>query len=126
MKSVLLFSAFYILLAACAPQIGPSLTSGVKGQVLIGPMCPVMQEGVPCPDQPYQAKLIALDLNGRVVARASSDAEGKFEIELPPGEYILRAENPEGETLPYAGDVEFTVTADEFTEIVVYFDSGIR
>ena len=126
MKNILLLSVFCLLLAACAPKIDPSLTSGVRGQTLIGPMCPVMQAGVSCPDQPYQAKLTVLSLDGRKVAKSSSDAEGKFEIKLPPGDYLLHAESPEGGALPYAQDVEFTVYPDEFSEITVNFDSGIR
>jgi hypothetical protein len=121
-----LLSTFCLLLAACAPKIDPSLTSAVKGQTLIGPTCPVMRIDNPCPDEPYQAKLTVLSPDGQVVTRAASDAEGKFEIKLPAGEYILHAENPEGQALPYADDTEFTVVADKFTEIEIHFDSGIR
>lgn len=120
------FSILVVLFAACAPRIDPSLTSGVRGQALLGPTCPVMQVDNPCPDEPYQAKLTALTLDGQVVTRAASDAEGTFEIKLPAGDYILHAENPEGQGLPYADDTEFTVVADEFTEIEIHFDSGIR
>ena len=126
MKNNLLSFLIVFLLAACAPQIDPSLTSGVKGQVFIGPTCPVVQIDNPCLDQPYQAKLTVLRLDGKKIAQASSDAEGNFEIKLPAGKYILHPESPEGGILPRAEDVEFTVNPDEFTEIVVNFDSGIR
>lgn len=115
-----------LLLAACSPHIDPSLTSGVRGQTLIGPTCPVVRIDNPCLDEPYPARLTVLGLDGRVVARAESDAEGKFEIKLPMGNYILHAENPEGSALPYADDVEFTVAANEFTQLEIHFDSGIR
>mgnify|MGYP003417648221 CR=1 FL=1 len=65
-------------------------------------------------------------LDGKKIAQASSDAEGNFEIKLPAGKYILHPESPEGGILPRAEDVEFTVNPDEYTEIVVNFDSGIR
>ncbi len=126
MKNVLLLSAFCLLLVACAPKIDPSLTSGVQGQVFIGPVCPVVQINNPCPDQPYQAKLTVINLDGKIVAKSSSDADGNFEIKLPPGDYLLHAESPEGGMLPYAEDVEFTVYPDEFSEVIVNFDSGIR
>jgi hypothetical protein len=121
-----LLPAFCLLLVACAPKIDPSLTSGVKGQTLIGPTCPVVRIDNPCPDEPYQAKLTVLSLDGQVVTRSSSDAEGKFEIKLPAGDYILHSESPEGQALPYADDVEFTVDPNQFTEVIVNFDSGIR
>lgn len=127
MKRLLLLSAIcFLFFAACAPRIDPSLTSGVRGQALLGPTCPVMRIDNPCPDEPYQTKLTVLSLDGQVVTRASSDAEGKFEIKLPAGDYILHSENPQGEMLPHADDVEFTVNPDEFMEIEIHFDSGIR
>ena len=125
--SVLILSMF--LFAACASQVnapaGP-LNSGIKGQVLIGPSCPVVQVDVPCPDQPYQAKLVVLNLNGQEVTRFSSDAEGRFEVQLPPGDYILHPDQPAGRPIPSAADVPFTVISNEFTNIILTFDSGIR
>lgn len=126
MKKTFLLVLMSLFLSGCASNIDASLTSGVRGLVLLGPTCPVMQIDNPCPDEPYQAKLTVLTLDGQVVTRAASDAEGKFEIKLPEGDYILHAENPEGQALPYADDTEFTVAADKFTEIEIHFDSGIR
>ena len=130
MKAKLILSLFAFLLVACAPQASASsggmLTSGVKGQTVIGPACPVMRVDNPCPDQPYQANLTVLSLDGREVTRFSSDAAGKFEIQLPPGDYILHANLSASRPLPSAEDVPFTVLPNEFTEIVINFDSGIR
>lgn len=132
MKSKLIFSLLVLFLTACAPQqmsvssAGGNPNSGIKGQVLIGPMCPVMQVDNPCPNEPYQANLFVLNLRGEEVLRFSSDAEGKFEVKLPPGDYILHPESPEGQPIPYAADVPFTIIPNEFTNIIVTFDSGIR
>ena len=40
---------------------GPPLGSGVRGLVTIGPMCPVIQKGVPCPDLPFSATIVVED-----------------------------------------------------------------
>jgi hypothetical protein len=83
-----------LLFAGCiatATPIPPA-NAGVEGQVLIGPMCPVVQAGTPCPDQPFQATLTFLDQNGNTVSRTQSDAQGKFRVSLPPGTYTLRPE----------------------------------
>lgn len=64
-------------------------------------------------------------INGQKLARFETDAEGRFEVKLPPGDTILHPESPEG-VLLYAEDVEFTVYPDEFSEVIVMFDSGIR
>jgi hypothetical protein len=129
MKTQTALCLFVLLVSACVPQLkdpAEALTSGVKGQALIGPMCPIMQEGVECPDQPYQITLSVIDLDGQKVARFDTDAEGKFQINLPPGDYILHPDLPAGRPIPSAADVAFTVLPNEFTNIIVTFDSGIR
>ncbi len=129
MRKVFVFCLLPMLLSACMPLVNGSPeagNSGVNGQVLIGPMCPVMQEGVPCPDQPYQASLTVLDPDGRKIMRFETDAQGRFEVNLSPGEHILHAESLSGQSPPYAADIPFTIQPDEFTTVIVSFDSGIR
>ena len=112
-----------LLLATCSAQ--PAATaSGVEGQVFIGPVCPVVQEGQECPDQPYQATLVVKNINGREIVKVQTDTEGRFKIPLEPGEYILHPESPN--VMPFAGEQTFTVTAGRFTQIIVTYDSGIR
>jgi hypothetical protein len=43
-----------LLLATCSIQQPKATDSGVQGQVTIDPMCPVMQAGQSCPDQPIK------------------------------------------------------------------------
>lgn len=124
MKFKILIATFILSsLAACAAPPTPT-GSGVEGQVFIGPMCPVVQEGQECPNQPYQAALTVLSPNGRKIVQVRTDEEGKFEIPLAPGEYILHPESPNG--LPFGSDQNFVVEAGRFTDIVVNYDSGIR
>ena len=115
-----------IVLAACSTTPTPDGTSGVFGQVTLGPLCPVVQVGESCPDQPYQATLSILTASGDKVARITTDAEGKFRVSLLPGEYILRPETPADQPLPFAKEQQFTVAAGQFTELAVTYDSGIR
>jgi hypothetical protein len=128
MKPRLALSLLVILvLIACAPKTNDPfepLISGVKGQALIGPACPVIRADSPCPDNPYQTTLIILTLDGHEVTRFDTDAEGKFAVYLPPGDYVLHSENPL--RLPVAADVPFTVITDQFTNVIITFDSGIR
>lgn len=127
MKIKIVLSLLFLLLAACGPKVNDSyepLTSGVKGQALIGPMCPVVREGESCPDQPYQTTLVILTLDGREVTRFETDAEGKFAVNLPPGDYVLHSET--GSRVPSAADVPFTVIENQFTNVIITFDSGMR
>lgn len=125
------------LLAACSPLVLPtpnststpgsittSTESGIEGQVLIGPTCPVVREGQECADQPYQAALTILKPNGQEVMRFEADQQGRFRVPLPPGEYILRPESPS--VMPHASEQNFTVLPGQFTQIMVNYDSGVR
>ncbi len=123
MKFKILIALLTFSLAACAAPPTPT-DSGVEGQVLIGPMCPVVQEGQECPDQPYQATLTVLSQNGREIVQVQTDEQGRFKIPLAPGEYILHPESPD--VLPSASDQNFVVEAGRFTKLVVNYDSGIR
>ncbi len=114
-----------LFMAACSPQI-PANT-GVEGQVLIGPTCPVVQQGKECPDKSYQATLTVLDSSGiREIARFQTDADGRFRLPLAPGNYILHPETPENLPMPIAPEQNFTVTEGRFAQISVVYDSGIR
>jgi hypothetical protein len=101
-----------------------STDSGIIGQVLIGPNCPVVRKDVDCPDRPYQATMTILNQRGQVVTRFQTDAQGKFQVKLKPGKYILRPESPG--VLPRAGEQNFTVTGRKFTSLQITYDSGLR
>lgn len=98
--------------------------SGIEGQVLMGPMCPVTQQGQGCPDQPYQATITVNSPNGGTIMQFQTDGGGHFKIPLAPGEYILHPESPNG--IPFAADQSTVVGASQYTQIVVKYDSGIR
>ena len=123
MRIRFLIGLLILILSACSIEPTPT-DSGMEGQVLIGPMCPVVQEGQECPDQPYQATLTVKSLNGRKIAQVQTDEQGHFKISLAPGEYILHPESPN--VMPSASEQTFFVEAGKFTQIIVNYDSGIR
>lgn len=104
----------------------PERGSGVRGRVWIGPACPGPVVGTECPDVPYQAKIVITDLEGEEIARGQSDDEGYFQIQLPPGDYILEPQTPNPGGPPYTGPIPFTVEPGTYTELTVQYDSGIR
>jgi hypothetical protein len=119
-----IFPLLLLLLASCSPRI-PANT-GIEGQVLVGPMCPVVQQDQECPDQPYQAALTVLTPTGSKVTVFTTDTEGRFRIPLAPGTYVLHPESPQDLPLPVAAEQTFTVVEGLFTQISVIFDNGIR
>lgn len=135
MRKILIMGLSLLLLAGCTtptayPNDGTAYAnpviseSGVEGQVFIGPSCPVVQVGSECPDKPYQATLTLFNPQGEEVLKIQTDAEGKFRIPLPSGKYVLHPES-EGR-YPMATDQEFTVSAGQYTQVIVTYDSGIR
>ena len=123
MKLQFITGVLILLLATCSAEPA-STNNGVEGQVFIGPLCPVVQVGQECPDQPYQATLTVNNSNGREIAKVQTDEQGRFKIPLEPGEYILHPESPN--VMPYASEQTFTVVSGKFTQITVNYDSGIR
>jgi hypothetical protein len=119
-----LIGVLILVLATCSINNPTPRGSGIEGQVLIGPLCPVVQPGQECPDGPYQATLTVVSLNGVVIAQVQSDAEGHFKAPLVPGEYVLHPESPDG--IAFAGDQRFAVETGRYTRLTVHYDSGIR
>jgi hypothetical protein len=105
---------------------GRTGASGIRGTVLLGPQCPVVVEGSPCPDTPFDADIQVLDRTGEVVTTVHSGEDGTFEVALDPGTYTLQGVPSEGSPFPFAKPVTVTVEPETFTEITVNFDTGIR
>jgi hypothetical protein len=110
------------------PTPTPPPNTGIEGIVMLGPNCPVMQEGVPCPDTPYtDAVITVLDSNGHEVTQITAiDTAGHFRVSLAPGTYTLRPEPPPDNILPMAGEQVVTVAAGQYTSVEILYDTGIR
>jgi hypothetical protein len=113
-----------VALAACGGEGAGDATSGIRGQALAGPQCPVEMANSPCPDLPWEGTIVATDTSAGDRFTAATDAEGRFELALEPGTYEVSIEA--GSELPFAKPLTVTVEDDAFTEIVVSVDTGIR
>jgi hypothetical protein len=129
------------LVAACgsqdpASQGAPSRSDGtVRGRVLAGPSCPV--EAAPadgsaavkdenCADRPAAARIRVTSVrSGSIVATVQSDADGRFQVDRPAGQY-------EAQALGSAQQAEagppllLNVRAGGVVDVVVNVDTGIR
>lgn len=118
-------SLLSLLVAACDPsQAGstPAAASGIRGSVLICPGPPDPEATAqPC-DAPYKAQLAVLDGDGNVVTRVTSGDDGRFQLDLAPGEYTLAPQN--GDPYPTAPSQPVIVVAGQYTDIQVNYDSG--
>ena len=131
--TALLVTATLLLFAACGPpasgattQPSPALTSGIRGVVLLSPTCGAQAaDASPCVT-PYAARLVITDENGTIVGTITSGADGHFEIPLPPGNYVIQPKPGDG-GVPFATSaIPVTVVADDYADVEVDYDSGIR
>jgi len=131
--TALLVTATLLLFTACGPpssgattQPSPALTSGIRGVVLLSPTCGAQAaDASPCVT-PYAARLVITDENGTIVGTITSGADGHFEIPLPPGNYVIQPKPGDG-GVPFATSaIPVTVVADDYADVEVDYDSGIR
>ncbi|MEK7640428.1 MAG: hypothetical protein AAB389_00320 [Patescibacteria group bacterium] len=108
-----------------APLSGPA--TGIQGVVTIGPVCPVVQVGKEeeCADRPHQTVLRITNKIGNLIKLIPVGPDGKFEIKVPAGEYIIGPGEAVG-GLPYAALQYVQVTLGEISQVEIKFDSGIR
>ena len=121
---------FFILFVSCGDD-GPRepntyLDAGIEGVVTIGPMCPVVREDTPCPDQPYQADITILDEDGDEVVTFETTEDGRFSAGLFPGRYTIVPQSPNSGAPPTAEEQEVVVRDGEYTHVEISYDSGIR
>jgi hypothetical protein len=103
--------------------------SGVRGTVMLGPLCPVEVAGsrTPCPDQPVNGFVTASDEGGEV-ARVRTDVVGRFELPLDPGTYTVVAvlDTADGAGPPTPIPQTVVVREGSFTDVDLEVDTGIR
>lgn len=118
-----------ILAAACSggtTTTSVPATAHLAGTVTAGPTCPVVQEGVPCPDRPVvDAAIQIIDGNGAIVVEVITDEDGAYAVDLAPGRYHVVPQSVEG-LLGTAAPVDVTVAADSTIVLDFAYDTGIR
>lgn len=98
--------------------------SGIQGNVLLGPICPVerMPPDPTCAPKPYSVtiRFVGTELQKQI----SSNSEGRFSVELPVGTYSVEPQSHN--TLPSCHSQSVTVSAGAYTNITINCDTGIR
>ena len=133
--SVSLILAAVSLVAIGCGDIGISGTtpvppSGIKGTVILGPTCPVSGDPGsfnPVPEAcltPYAAQMVVLDDENKVVAHIASGADGTFQVDVAPGDYIVTPSSTD--SYPIAQPVSVTVVPGQYVTVQINYDTGIR
>jgi hypothetical protein len=74
---------------------------------------------------PYAAQLVVLDDENKVVARLASGANGTFQVDVPPGDYVV-APATGTDSYPIAQPVSVTVAPGDYATVQINYDTGIR
>jgi hypothetical protein len=130
MRILPLLAVGIVFLAGCGQETSPTaITSGVTGLVQLGPQCPVEIEGQPCDDQPAAGVEVTVSKQapgeaygaGEPVAHGTTDDEGRFRIDVGPGEYVVTAQA--GMSCEF---MDVRVTDGDYATVDVPCDTGIR
>ena len=100
--------------------------SGIQGVVMAGPTCPVERDppDPACADRPLATNIIISRKGStQVFATVQSNAQGMFQISLPPGEYVVSGG---GQVFPRCSDAEVIVGQTGYTAVNMSCDTGIR
>lgn len=129
-RMAILLTGLALSLSACADQstvgVSGGGAAGIRGKVLLGPMCPVLQSDSPCPDRPIKADITVTGSDGETVATGRSDGNGTYRISLPPGSYTVTAKRPGSGGLGSGKPVTVEVPAGTYVHLNLLVDSGIR
>jgi hypothetical protein len=121
-RFVMLAMASVVTIAAACPTT--TLSTGLTGTVLRGPVTPVCQVNVPC-DGPFAASF-EVHRNGNRVATFTSDAEGRFNVSLAPGPYVIVPASNAPLMNPSSQTKSVEVGPEGMTSVQLMFDTGIR
>jgi len=119
--------AVAVLLHACAPPSPvASPVGGISGIALAGPTCPVERPGDPaCAPRPVAgATILIRDATGADVATVVTDAAGRFQVTLSPGDYTVVGQPVEG-LMGHPEPLHVNVAEGDVT-IELSYDTGIR
>ena len=96
----------------------------MHGRVTAGPTCPVERPDQPCPPSPVAGRVEAIDAAGHTAGNATTDADGRYAIALPPGAYTLRVATEA--MFPMCPDTAVSVPSGPPVAADVDCDTGIR
>ena len=113
-----------LALVACGASGSGDGSSGIRGRALAGPRCPVVVEGSPCPDLPWQGTVVATAASSGDEFTVDTDTDGAFRLPLVPGEYVLTIRATSSP--PFAKPQTVVVEPGAFVDVVISVDTGIR
>jgi hypothetical protein len=116
-----LIALFSITAVAETP---PPKTSGIEGTVLVSPSRPgpIMKDGPSV--APVRNAQFVVKAGDATVETFTTNGEGRFQVALPPGHYVILREDPGARIGRWRFEAD--VVAGEMTKVNWTADSGMR
>ncbi len=131
--SLFLFTYVWLILAAnvlagCAHATPPAteIETGIKGQVMMGPIAPGPTVAGAADEAPFRAVFLVLDAESKLVTRFKSDESGNFKVLLVPGNYTIVPDKLAPFPYPARQSKTVKVPEDGFADVTLRFDTGMR
>lgn len=121
MSAVLL--APLIAMTAMAETLPPG-TSGVEGKIMVSPSRPGPITRDDPAVAPASSTRFEVKAGDATVKTFITDADGRFQVALPPGRYVVAPEGPAPRIGRWRFEVE--VVAGQLTKVEWVADSGMR
>ena len=119
-----LMVAALVLLAGCGGDQSSDRSSDraeLSGLVMIGPTGGPCKANEPC-SRPADDVELEFVRSGQVIASVTTDEQGRYEVQLEPGTYLVRAVD-----YPLPATIQpTTVTVEDDARLNIEIDSGAR
>ena len=121
--AIAIVAALFLLFTACRHAAPPG--TGIRGVAMLGPTCPVENAASPCPDRPFHGDVLATATDGSTT-RVSTDAQGRFTMDLRAGTYVIVAVSSSGVGPPTPIPQTVQVRSGSYASVSLEVDTGIR
>ena len=115
-----------VCIALAGIAMAASDSGALVGKVFLGPVCPVVRQGIVCKDRPYQTVVdIFVAGNDAPIVSVTTNKNGSFRTKLSNGHYTVKPRGGGGETPPWCPAKEILISSrTQYLEF--HCDSGIR
>ncbi len=121
--SHLFFALFPVVTMAATPTPSP-VPSGIEGVILVSPSHPgPVRKDSPGPAPARNVTFVIMKDEART-GSLTTDSEGRFQVQLPPGHYIVLREDPGARIGHWRFEAD--VKPGEVTKVQWVGDSGMR
>lgn len=101
-------------------------TGTLVGEITRGPLSPVEGDDAPSLELAPGEELLIMTPTGEEVNSVITDDQGRYSINLPPGNYVIDIASLDGIEFTKDLPATVTITEEQETRVDIHIDTGIR